>query len=130
MASLEMQGAYDLTNVKIDELISNSRVGNYALGIINQKTNKFVVKYVGRSETDLNARLKQHVGRHPKFKFSFATSPQEAYEKVCRNFDDFGGIKKLGNNIHPAPPAETEWKCPYCEKQANKLMPVKQRKAK
>lgn len=114
MASLEMQGAFDLTNHKIDELITRTCEGNYALGVINQKTKKFVVKYVGRSETDLNARLKQHVGKHPKFKFSYAASPQEAFEKVCKNFHDFGGVKKLVNHIHPTPPADTEWKCPCC----------------
>lgn len=116
MASLEMQGAYDLSNAKIDELITRISEGNYALGIINEKTNKFIVKYVGRSETDLNARLKQHVGKHPKFKFSYASSPKEAFEKVCKNFHDFGGIKKLGNNIHPTRPLNTDWKCPCCNK--------------
>jgi hypothetical protein len=115
MASLEMQGAFDLTNVKIDELITKACVGNYALGLISPKTNKFVVKYVGRSETDLNARLKQHVGKHPKFKFSLAATPLEAFQKVCRNFHDFGGVKKLGNSIHPTPPAETGWTCPCCK---------------
>jgi hypothetical protein len=116
MASLEMQGAYDLTNGKIDELVSHVCAGNYALGVISLKTNKFVVKYVGRSETDLNARLKEHVGKHPKFKFSLAASPQEAFEKVCRNFHDFGGIKKLRNNVHPTPSAGSGWKCPFCDK--------------
>lgn len=116
MATLEMLGAFDLTNAKIDELISSTCPGNYALGIISQKTNKFIVKYVGRSETDLNARLKQHVGRHPKFKFSFAATPQEAFEKVCRNFHDFGGTKKLMNNVHPIPPSDVEWICPFCDK--------------
>lgn len=115
MASLEMQGAYDLSNVKINELITEISEGNYALGIINEKTNKFVVKYVGR-DTDLNARLKQHVGRHPKFKFSFASSSKAAFEKVCKNFHDFGGTKKLGNNIHPTRPANSDWKCPCCDK--------------
>ena len=79
MATLDMQGAYDLTNIKINELITESSDGNYALGIINQKTNKFVVKYVGRSGTDLNARLKQHVGHYPKFKFSYASSAKAAF---------------------------------------------------
>jgi len=116
MASLEMQGAYDLTNAKIDELIVGSCAGNYALGGMNQKTNKFMVKYVGRSGTDLNVRLKEHVGKYPKFKFSVAHSSQEAFEKVCRNFHDFGGVKKLHNSIHPSPPAGTDWKCPCCDK--------------
>ncbi|AMK78455.1 MULTISPECIES: hypothetical protein [Methylomonas] len=114
MASLDMQGAYDLSNAKINELITESAEGNYALGIINQKTNKFVVKYVGRSETDLNARLKQHVGRYPKFKFSYAASPKAAFEKVCQNYHDFGGSKKLLNHVHPTRPADVDWKCPCC----------------
>lgn len=114
MATLEMQGAYDLSNAKINELITESSEGNYALGVINQKTQKFVVKYVGRSETDLNVRLKQHVGKYPKFKFSYAPSAKAAFEKVCKNFHDFGGTKKLVNKIHPAPPAYSDWKCPYC----------------
>ncbi|MBD9361008.1 hypothetical protein [Methylomonas fluvii] len=114
MASLDMQGAYDLSNAKINELITESAEGNYALGIINQKTNKFVVKYVGRSETDLNARLKQHVGRYPKFKFSYAASPKAAFEKVCQNYHDFGGSKKLLNHVHPTRPADVDWQCPCC----------------
>jgi hypothetical protein len=116
MASLEMQGAYDLTNGKIDELIANDCPGNYALGIISPKTGKFAVEYVGRSETDLNARLKEHVGKHSKFKFSLAASPKEAFEKVCKNFHDFGGSKKLRNNVHPTPSAGSGWKCPFCDK--------------
>lgn len=113
MATLDMQGAYDLSYAKINELVTETAEGNYALGIINEKTQKFVVKYVGR-DSDLNARLKQHVGRHPKFKFSYAASPQEAFEKVCRNFHDFGGTVKLGNSVHPTQPTNTEWKCPCC----------------
>ncbi len=114
MASLEMQGAYDLSIAKIDELVTKISEGNYALGLINQKTHKFIVKYVGRAEDDLNVRLKQHVGKYPKFKFSYAESPQAAFEKVCRNFHDFGGTKRLGNSFHPKPPAHADWKCPCC----------------
>ncbi|WP_256361369.1 hypothetical protein [Methylomonas koyamae] len=84
------------------------------MGVINQNTHKFVVKYVGRAEEDLNVRLKQHVGKYPKFKFSYAASPQAAFEKVCRNFHDFGGTQKLGNTVHPKPPVHADWKCPCC----------------
>ncbi|WP_445370970.1 hypothetical protein ACH518_17220 [Methylomonas sp. HW2-6] len=114
MASLDMYGAYDLSLAKIDELVTKISEGNYALGVINQNTHKFVVKYVGRAEEDLNVRLKQHVGKYPKFKFSYAVSPQAAFEKVCRNFHDFGGTQKLRNTVHPKPPAHADWKCPCC----------------
>lgn len=115
MASLEMQGTFDLSIAKIDEFVTEISEGNYALGAINQKTHKFIVKYVGRSEEDLNVRLKQHVGKYPKFKFSYASSPQAAFEKVCHNFHDFGGTQKLHNNIHPTPPFHADWKCPCCD---------------
>lgn len=114
MASLDMHGAYDLSLAKIDELVTKISHGNYALGVINQNTHKFVVKYVGRAEEYLNVRLKQHVGKYPKFKFSYAASPQAAFEKVCRNFHDFGGTQKLGNTVHPKPPVHADWKCPCC----------------
>lgn len=115
MASLDMQGVYDLTNAIIDERVTQTSEGNYALGSINQKTQKFIVKYVGRSDSDLNVRLKQHVGKYPNFKFSYADSPKAAFEKVCRNFHDFGGTKKLINAIHPTRPADSDWTCPCCD---------------
>jgi hypothetical protein len=46
------------------------------------------VKYVGRSDSDLKARLLSHVssGRYKEFKYSYATSPKAAFEKECQNF--------------------------------------------
>jgi hypothetical protein len=115
MVSLDMLGPYDLSNANIDEFVFKTSEGNYALGVINQSSRKFVVKFVGRAEADLNVRLKQHVGKYPKFKYSYATSPQDAFNKVCRNFHDFGGSKKLGNKSHPTPPSYSDWKCPCCD---------------
>lgn len=113
MASLEMKGAYDLSNDVIDEAITREAPGNYALGHVNDK-GIFIVKYVGRSDTCVKTRLKQHVDKHPKFKFSYASSPKAAFEKECKNFHDFGGTAKLGNSIHPDRPANANWKCPHC----------------
>ena len=114
MASLNMQGPFNLTNDEIDKQITTTSAGNYALGYINGDQ-IFSVKYVGRSDTDLNSRLKTHVGKHPKFKYSYATSPKAAFEKECKNFHDFGGADSLENDIHPDRPANSGWKCPSCK---------------
>ena len=114
MPSLEMQGSYDLTNDSIDKVITKTSAGNYALGRIDKADKKFIVSYVGRSDSDLNTRLKQHVGKYPLFKYSYASSPKAAFENECKNFHDFGGTNKLGNDIHPDRPANTNWECPYC----------------
>jgi hypothetical protein len=113
MTSLNMDGEFDLTIDSINREVNMASPGNYALGHINN--NKFIVEYIGRSDSDINARLKQHVGKYNKFKYSYATSPKSAFEKECKNFHDFGGAL-LDNEIHPDRPKDSGWKCLYCEK--------------
>jgi hypothetical protein len=113
MASLDMQGPYDLTAKKIDEVITRTSPGNYALGHMDNET--FRVSYVGRSDTDVNKRLKDWVGsKYKNFKSSYATSPKDAFEKECKNYHDFGESKSLDNKIHPERPNNADWKCPVC----------------
>jgi len=116
MASLDMKGPYKLTAEKIDEVVTRTSQGNYALGYVRDNT--FYVCYVGRSDTDISERLNQSVGKKPNqythFKFSYATSPKAAFEKECRNYHDFGGANKLDNEYHPQRPDGTNWKCPVC----------------
>ena len=105
MASLGMEGSFDLSVVEIGRRITKTQAGNYALGKMDGA--KFIVQYVGRSDSDVATRLKQHVGKYPKFKFSYATSPKAAFEKECNNFHDFGAEKSLDNKIHPGRPADS-----------------------
>ena len=112
MASLGMQGPYDLTNDEIDNQVTKTSAGNYALGRVSNGT--FYVNYVGRSDTDLNDRLKDWIGKYKKFKFSYASSPKAAFEKECINYHDFGGKEKLDNEAHPDRPDNSNWKCPRC----------------
>jgi hypothetical protein len=51
-------------------------------------------------------------GRYTHFRFSYAASPQEAFEKECCNYHDFGGSYGLDNERHPAPSEGESWKCP------------------
>jgi len=115
MPTLDMQGPYDLTTEKINEIVTQTSAGNYALGYMND-SNAFIVEYVGRSDSNLNERLLKHAGEgYEKFKYSYAQNSKEAFEKECKNFHDFGGSDKLDNKIHPDRPADKDWKCPYCD---------------
>lgn len=103
-----------LTNEKIDSLVTQTKPGVYAL----DKTTGagFQVSYVGRADIDLNRRLKDWVGKYKYFKFEYATSPKDAFEKECELWHDFGGPQgKLDNDKHPERPDETNWKCPKCD---------------
>lgn len=115
---LEMDGPHALTTNEIDRVVTRTSAGNYALGHYKGNGSKtFIVMYVGRADSDLAGRLKDHVGeKYPLFKFSYATSPKAAFEKECKNYHDFGGSQKLDNKIHPDRPVGAHWKCPYCDK--------------
>ena len=115
LPTLDMEGAYELTNDSIDAHVTRTSCGNYALG--HDTPSQFTVSYVGRSDDDVNFRLKQWVGKkssYTHFKFSYATSPKAAFEKECKNYHDFGGSEKLDNEKHPERADGTDWKCPVC----------------
>jgi hypothetical protein len=113
MASLEMKGPYKLSVQNIDRAVSRISPGNYALGYSSD--DKFIVKYIGRSDSDVNQRLKQHVDEYSSFKYSYASSPYDAFKKECVNYHDFGEAKKLDNKNHPDRPDGSGWKCPICD---------------
>lgn len=122
MASLNMGASFPFNQSQINEVVEPGRIGNYAYGYFNEK-GEFVVKYVGRSDTDLRQRIAHGLSeyaenptlRYERFKFSYANSPQEAYEKECRNYHDFGGEKGWLMNInHPQKPEGDTSACPIC----------------
>lgn len=113
MATLGMNGPYKLNAATIDTQVTKTSPGNYALGK-NDEDGTFRVGYVGRSDSDLYARLKSWVGetKRPLFKYSYATSTKAAFEKECENYHDFD---PPGNDAHPARPSGSGWKCPRCK---------------
>lgn len=110
MASLNMNGPYDLTAAEIDRVITRTSPGNYALGRVDDKKT-FLVSYVGRSDTDVNGRLHDHAGNYDKFKYSYASSAKAAFERECENYHDFD---PPDNKSHPDRPNGSNWKCPRC----------------
>lgn len=114
MASLDMNGSHILSTSEVDRVVTRKSAGNYALGYVSDD-NTFIVQYVGRSDSDLNGRLKTWVGKKfKKFKYSYASSPKAAFEKECENYHDFGESAKLANSSHPDRPNGAGWECPRC----------------
>lgn len=111
--SLGMNGSYSFDSNTVKSIISKDKKGNYALG--HNEGDTFYPQYVGRSDTDLQGeliiRLVTHP--HPKFKFSYPSSIEEAYRKECQNYHDF---KVPENDIHPASPKGMNLGCHVCGK--------------
>lgn len=112
---------YSLDEKTIDQVVKKNSIGAYVLG--HFKTSKkndnevktFVVEYVGRSDDDLNGRLKKWVGKYKRFKYGYYDSPKAAFEKECKIYHDFGEKETLDNDIHPDRPENANWKCPRCK---------------
>ena len=115
MASTGLKGPFPLTEEGIDDEVTRTSPGAYALGYLDD-SNTFIVCYVGRSDDDLNGRLKNWVGKknYKRFKYDYFASPKAAFEKECRLYHDFGGKQKLDNDVHPARPENANWECPVC----------------
>jgi len=95
-----------LNETKVDEQVEKKKYGVYGLDR-GSKDDPFKVYYIGRSDSCLNTRLKQHIGeeyngeKYKWFKFDFASSIEEAFYKECRCYHHYGGKEKLDNEEHP-----------------------------
>ena len=125
MGFLNMDGPYDFNKDSIDINVTKVGGGNYALGFIDNNSDNFHVTFVGRSDSDIKGRLRKQLSetknriskfetKNMSFKYSYASSPQEAYEKECQNYHNFVNSKKLINNVHPEKPKDVSLKCPVC----------------
>lgn len=114
MAKSGLRGSYGLDAETIDKVVTETSAGAYGLG--HSKDNKFHFSYVGRSDDDINARLKDHVGEYERFKFEYYPSAKAAFEKECELWHDWGGPEgTLDNKNHPGRPEDTDWECPRCD---------------
>lgn len=115
MASTGLKGPYPLTNSEIDEVVTQTSPGVYALERENS-SGTFIVNYVGRSDDNVNSRLKDWVdSKYLRFKFCYFGSAKLSFEKECHIWHDFGGSDgKMDNERHPQRPQGTNWQCPVC----------------
>ncbi len=66
LGSLPTSGSHALTDERVDELVTRSSPGNYALGYMDGTT--FMVFFVGRADSDLNHRLHDWVGAPSRYR--------------------------------------------------------------
>lgn len=84
--------------------------GVYALG--RTVDGVFITEGIGRSDEDLRAALEKHIsGPHKNFKFAYAVSYRDAFEKEC---DLYHSLEDRTGVTHPAPPLNSELKCAWC----------------
>lgn len=113
MSSTGIDPEYTLNVLSVSLLVPHS-IGAYVLGYKNQQ-GSFVVQYVGRSDTDINARLLQHLEEgYLSFKFQQLSTIYDAFCKECNLYHDFGENKLLKNKEHPDRPVGTNYLCPRC----------------
>jgi hypothetical protein len=113
--TLGMRGPYYLNPETVDREVRGKTAGNYAIGYCKDN-GAFVVRYVGRSDSDLNSELKSHeADMSTRFKWRPADSAKSAFDFECKNFHDFGGYDNLENESHPEPPSGMSWICPFCK---------------
>jgi len=96
MRSLEMNGSYPLSDKAIDEALTRTSPGNYALGYMDGDT--FNVFYVGRSDSDVRQRLHEWVGMPSQYE-NYA-SPAKASWGVHRRGQlpvDAPALGRVGN---------------------------------
>lgn len=111
MAVPTLFGPYPLTTKGVEENIPVKSPGVYALG--STRANTFYITYVGRSDEDVAARLKNHVALpDPQFKFTYASSAVDAFEKECELYHEY---RTNANQVHPARPQGSNRKCPRCK---------------
>ena len=110
-----MRGKFALNSASIDAQVP-ATPGAYVL--VNSNNNAV---YVGRSDSDLNARLKNHLPECEEnawirrsfptdFYFDATSSSQEAYRLEC---DWFHKYRPNCNSAHPAK-LSNSWACPVC----------------
>ena len=108
-----LRGSFSLDAETIDDQVTEVSPGVYALGL--KKGNIFHVHFVGRSDVDINAELKKHVGKYDRFKFEYYDSPEAAFLKECDLYHAFRGPEgKLDNKTHPDREQGTAGACPKC----------------
>ena len=76
-----MNGPYDYDVATLEKTITHTQPGNYALGYLDSENN-FIIEYVGKSDSDVRGRLKEHLSsKYKMFKFCHTISQKASYLK-------------------------------------------------
>jgi hypothetical protein len=107
-----LKGSFPLSRTQVDAHVSVVSPGIFALGHRSADGSKFTIARVGRSDADVNRRLRDYIGQYSHFKFGYSPSSAEAFEKECALYHQ---LNPRDNKAHPPRPAGTIWRCPKCE---------------
>jgi hypothetical protein len=107
----DLRGPFPLLPAAINNAVTRARPGVYALGKVGPDQQAFEVRYVGRDDQDVMARIKTHVAEwYPHFLYQHL-APQLAFERECELYHDFN---PPDNPTHPVRAPNTDWVCPRC----------------
>ncbi len=109
MAVPKLSDLFSLTDEMIGAQVTKTSPGVYVLDATS--TGSFTNSYVGRSDTDLNKRLHDWVGKYKYCKTQYCDSPKAAFEAECELYHAFS---PKDNVNHPARPNGSSWVCPRC----------------
>ncbi len=109
MAVPSLFGMFALTDEVIDAQVTKISPGVYVLDATS--SGPWTDSYVGRSDTDLNGRLHDWVGKYKYFKAAYLPSAKAAFEAECELYH---ALRPKDNVNHPARPAFSGWTCPRC----------------
>lgn len=107
---------YRMTPDVIRAVVQRHRPGVYILG--EESNERFIFRYVGRSDHCLQTRLLTHglLYHCSYFIFSYADTAKEAFELESKWWHDCKNIgMPLWNLIHPDSPSGMTLSCPYCQ---------------
>jgi hypothetical protein len=111
MAETGLNGPFPLKAREIDLEIDRKSAGVYVLDR-SHDDGPFHISYVGRSDTDLNARLHEHGEKYLRFKFEYHSSAADAFSKECWLYHEFNPPSTIA---HPPRPLGSGWKCGHCK---------------
>lgn len=110
MPAPRLYGPFALSEERVYGRLQANSPGVFALGSTTAGT--FAIQRIGRSDEDLRTALKAHLGGpYEQFKFTYALSPRDAFEKECQLFH---GLAGLDVSDHPRAPKDTDVICPAC----------------
>jgi hypothetical protein len=109
-----MFGPYNLTPDNIDHYVRPCAPGVFMVGY-TKENGAFVVRYVGRSDSDVRTELRrQPLDEMARFKWAETSSQMSAFDTQCELYHEFGA-DSLDNDEHPPRPKGSGWVCPICD---------------
>jgi len=77
-----MNGPYDYDAFTLNREIIHTQSGDYALGYLNFEKTAFIIEYVGRSDSDVGGKLKEHLpSKYTLFKYRYTAQPKTSQLK-------------------------------------------------